>query len=204
MQIATPFAGVLGRLVKAAQLDAYIIRRAVQVEHLLAFSVGVGVVENVFVARQIGAVTVDGHFLQAPLGRGVGLIGVEVKSITVAGVGGPSQNVVGISPDEMRGIAPTIHHTQVAAIHRGGHHAGSKGGARHIPAMQEFKALARGRIEQVIEPLLARGEVLMRIGHRGRRSQRNYQLTLAGLQIAAPNARPVGIQYPGVGIGDAA
>lgn len=116
--VAAPFASVKGGAVKVAQVCAAICRYVIQVRGLIALLVWIAVVEYPLVVgvRHIGVVAISGHFFFTYHLYIVGLVLVEIKTITVTGVKSPGKDMLVITPNEVGGFTEWIEYKKICAI----------------------------------------------------------------------------------------
>ena len=147
---------------------------------------------------------VAGHRARADDAHLVALVPVEVERRSGARSPGPAQDGLSIAPDEVRHPAVVVDDVQVGAIPGRGEHSRPSAVAPP-PAVQEDEARSVGVEQQVVEVMLGRADVAVRIRQGGHFGNRDDELRLrAGRsQVERVDAGVLGRQHLAIRVGDA-
>jgi hypothetical protein len=78
--------------------------------------IGISIVENPFIARQIAAVPIWGHDVLTNDLNFFRAVFVEVKGVPVRRVLGPGEDVAVVTPNEVGGMAVAVDETDIFAV----------------------------------------------------------------------------------------
>ena len=104
VRIASPLTPVLPRRNETPERHPAPARDVVEIRMLLPLTVGIRVVEDPLVARQVAAVPVSGHDALADELEHGAAIAVQPESRLAPFGTGPSEHVLRVAPDEVRGM----------------------------------------------------------------------------------------------------
>src|SRR5687767_13854191 len=115
MQIATPLSPVWRGRPKFAKRHLSARGYLIQIK-MLHFLLRISVIEDPFIARQIRAMAIDGHYILPDNFNFIGLVLIEVELVSVRRVFSPRQNMTAIPPDEVRRAAIRIENEEVLSL----------------------------------------------------------------------------------------
>lgn len=208
MRVAPPFPCVDLRQVEMPQVDPFARLDVIQVGRLHPLlSLGIGIVENPFVAGQVADVPASIEHTAADLlnvPASVLVFKQEVPPVIVSlPVARLREDVGRIAPDEMRSIPVGDDDADIAAVRVGGDHPCQPPAVGIPPAMQGDEPRPVRVEQQMVEVMLDPRLFVGNLSHPGDLSQGDDQLRFAGLQVDVEDTALLRGQVVGVRIGRA-